>query len=55
MVAAAAMKMAKGAPLPEILRAGVAAGTARVTTVERVSFAKEKYEEIYAALKISEI
>lgn len=55
MVAAVALKMQKDSLLPDLLRAGVAAGTARIVTQERVSFAKEKYEEIYKKLKIKEI
>ena len=54
MVAAAATMLKKGASLPEILRAGVAAGTATVTTFGTISFTKNKYEEIYASLSVSE-
>lgn len=54
MVAAAAMALKRGAPLDEVLRAGVAAGTATVITRGKISFTKEKYEEIYAALKVKE-
>lgn len=55
MVAAAAMKLEQGAPLPEILRAGVAAGTATVMTVGEVSFTKEKYNEVLANLHVRQI
>ena len=55
MVAAAAMKLEEGAPLSEILRAGVAAGTATVMTVGQVSFTKEKYNEVIANLRVSEL
>ncbi len=55
MVAAAAIKLEQGAPLPEILRAGVAAGTATVMTVGEVSFTKEKYNEVMANLRVSQI
>ena len=55
MVAAAAVKMKEGAPLPEILRAGVAAGTATVTTFGTISFMKNKYEEIYESLSVTEL
>ena len=55
MVAAAAMKLESGAPLDEILRAGVAAGTAAVTRKSGVSFTKEKYEAIYGELQVKEI
>ena len=52
MVAAAAMQLKDGAPLAEILRAGVAAGTATVMTAGRVSFAKEKYDEVIKNLHV---
>ena len=55
MVAAAAMMLQQGAPLDEILRAGVAAGTATVTTFGQISFTKEKYDEIHANLTVEEI
>lgn len=55
MVAAASIKLEQGAPLQEILRAGVAAGTATVMTVGRVSFTKEKYQEVYANLHVKQI
>ncbi len=54
MVAAVAVKMQEGADLPEILRAGVAAGTSTVTTFGTISFTKAKYEEIYANLTVKE-
>lgn len=54
MVAAAAMLMEQGASLPEILRAGVAAGTATVTTFGNISFTKDKYEEILSNLRVTE-
>ena len=54
MVAAAAVMMQKGADLPDILRAGVAAGTAAVTTFGAVSFTKAKYEEIFSNLTVKE-
>ena len=55
MVAAAAMKLEQDAPLQEILRAGVAAGTATVMTVGQVSFTKEKYNEVYANLHVTQL
>ena len=55
MVAAAAMKLEQGAPLQEILRAGVAAGTATVMTVGELSFTKEKYNEVLANLHVTQI
>ena len=54
MVAAAAVMLQKGADLPDILRAGVAAGTATVTTFETISFTKNKYEEIFQSLNVTE-
>ena len=55
MVAAATMQLKQGAPLSEILRAGVAAGTATVMTSGRVSFTKEKYNEVISNLRVIEI
>ncbi len=55
MVAAAAMQLQQDAPLSEILRAGVAAGTATVMTTGRTSFTKEKYNEVIANLRVTEI
>ncbi len=55
MVAAAAMQLKEGAPLSEILRAGVAAGTATVMTSGQVSFTKEKYDEVISNLRVIEI
>ncbi len=55
MVAAAALQLQKGALLPEILRAGVAAGTATVMAVGDISFAKEKYDELFNSLRVSKI
>lgn len=54
MLAAASMLMEQGADLQEILRAGVAAGTATVTTFGQISFTKEKYDEIFANLTVEE-
>ena len=54
MVAAAATMLQKGADLPDILRAGVAAGTATVTTFDTISFTKAKSEEIFASLSVTE-
>ena len=54
MVAAAAMKLQEGAPLSEILRAGVAAGTATVMTTGQVSFSYEKYLEVLSNLRVTE-
>ncbi len=55
MVAAAAMQLLQDAPLCEILRAGVAAGTATVMTTGQVSFTKEKYNEVLSNLRVIEI
>ncbi len=55
MVAAAAMQLEQGEPLSEILRAGVAAGTATVMTTGKTSFTKEKYSEVLANLHVKEI
>ena len=46
--------MQEGADLADILRAGVAAGTATVTTFGTVSFTKAKYEDIYENLVVTE-
>ena len=55
MVAAAAIRLAEDAPLSEILRAGVAAGTATVMTTGTVSFTNDKYLEVLSGLRVSEI
>lgn len=55
MVAAAAMQLEQGADLQDILRCGVAAGTATVMTVGQGSFTKEKYNEVLANLVVTEI
>lgn len=55
MVAAAALALLEDAPLSEILRAGVAAGTATVMTTGQVSFTKEKYNEVISNLKVIEL
>lgn len=54
MVAAAANMLQQGAPIQEILRAGVAAGTATVTTFGTISFTKNKYDEILTGLEVTE-
>lgn len=48
------MALQQGASTDEILRAGVAAGTATVTTFGTISFTKEKYDEIYANITVEE-
>lgn len=55
MVAAVAMQLERNEPLSEILRASVAAGTARVMTTGQTSFTKEKYAEVLANLHVKEI
>lgn len=55
MVAAAAVAMERGCDLKDILKAGVAAGTATVTTFGEVSFTKDKYEDICAHLEVKEL
>ena len=55
MVAAATSALVKGAPLEDILKAGVAAGTASVTSPYSIAFLKTKYEEILNALTVKEI
>ena len=55
MVAAATQAYIKGASLPEVLKCGVAAGTAAVTSPYSISFKKDKYEEIMSTLVVKEI
>ncbi len=55
MVAAATNAMLKGADMLEILRCGVAGGTAAVTLPDSISFTKDKYEEILSSLTVEEI
>ncbi len=55
MVAAAAVVMEKGGSIQEILRAGIAAGTATVMTVGKVSFTLDKYKEVLANLHLKKI
>ena len=55
MVAAAAIKLQQCAPMQEILRAGVAAGTATVMTTGKVSFTKEKYNEVLNTITVTRI
>lgn len=55
MVAAAAMQLEQDAPLSEILRAGVAAGTATVMTTGKVSFTQDKYREVLSTLRVTEV
>lgn len=55
MVAASAIQLRDGAGLEDILRAGVAAGTATVMTVGQISFEKEKYDEVFASLEVKKL
>lgn len=55
MVAAATIALSEDGSLQEILKCGVAAGTAAVTTPDSISFCYEKYEEILSALTAEEI
>ena len=55
MVAGATKALCDGAASSEILRCGVAAGTASVTTPDNISFLREKYEEILNSLTVKEI
>ena len=55
MVASAAVQIEKGAPLSEVLKCAVAAGTASITTPGTNLFYKDKYEEVYAKLSIEKI
>ena len=55
MVAAATYALSKGGDLQEVLRCGVAAGTAAVTSPFSTSFLKDKYEEILSTLTIEQI
>lgn len=55
MVASAVSAMLKGASVSDILRCGVAGGTAAVTSPDSISFVKTKYEEILSSLTVEEI
>ena len=55
MVAAAANALIRGGDMQEILRCGVAGGTASVTLPDSISFTKDKYEEILSSLSVTEI
>ena len=55
MVAAASVAFSKNAPIDELLRQAVAAGTAAVTTSGTNLFYKDKYEEIYAKVRAVKI
>lgn len=55
MVAAASLMLEQDAPIQEILRSGVAAGTATVMTKDSVSLTKEKYQEVFATLEVQQL
>lgn len=55
MVAAATCALVSGGSLEDILKKGVAAGTAAVTSPDSISFSKEKYLEILSSLTVKEI
>lgn len=55
MVATATNALLKGANMRDILRCGVAGGTASVTFPDSISFTKDKYEEILSSLTVEEI
>lgn len=55
MVSAAAIKLEQDAPLSEILRAGVAAGTATVMSAGRISYTKDKYNEVLSKLQVIQL
>ncbi len=55
MVAAASKALCEGAELSDILKCGVAAGTASVTLPDSISFLREKYEEILHMVTVKEI
>lgn len=55
MVAAATHAILKGGSLQDILRCGIAGGTAAVTSPDSISFVKSKYEEILSSLTVEEI
>lgn len=55
MVAAATNALIRGGTIQDILRCGVAAGTAAVISPDNISFIKSKYEDILSTLSVEEI
>lgn len=55
MVAAAANALIKGGSMQDILRCGVAGGSAAVTLPDSISFMKDKYEEILSSLTVEQL
>jgi len=55
MVAGATCALSQGLPIEEILRCGVAAGSAAVTSPNSISFGYEKYKEILSNITVKEL
>lgn len=55
MVSAATMALSDGRSIADILRFGVAAGTAAVTQPDTLSFSREKFDEILPTLSVKSI
>lgn len=55
MVAAATDSLLKGATMEDILRCGIAAGTAAIISHDSISFEKSKYDAILSTLTVEEI
>ena len=55
MVAAATNSLLKGADMQDILRCGIAAGTAAIISHDSISFEKGKYDDILSTLTVKEI
>ena len=55
MIASACMQILKDAPLCEVLRHGVAAGTAAITTSGTNMNLLDKYEEIYSKIPVQDL
>ncbi len=55
MIAAATFALARGGSMEDILRCGVAGGTAAVTMPDNITFRREKYDEVLDGLEVHEI
>ncbi len=55
MTAAATIALCKRMPLADVLKCGVAAGTAAVTSSESISLSKSKYDEILSGLVVESV
>lgn len=55
MVAAASRALTSGESLSNILKCGVAAGTASITAPDTISFNRDKYNEILSSLSVEKI